>query len=110
MNIAQRGCGCLLTSIFGFIFTGIGIGGIIFFAQVITLDCKRIEPPTNQGECQLLSKSILPIATKKTIIPIESLRDVKLDVSYDDEDNSETYRVLILTQAEESIPLTFYYS
>ena len=110
MNQVEKALGCLGTVIFGVIFTGAGVAIMVFFGKTTTLDCKRLEPPTNQGQCELLSKSILPIASEETIIPIKSLMDAKLDISYDDEDNSETYRVLLLTNMEQSIPFTFYYS
>ena len=110
MNQIGKALGCLGTVIFSVVFIGAGVAIMVLVGKNTTFDCKRLEPPTNQGKCELASKSILPIASEETIIPIKDLIDAKLDISYDDEDNSETYRVLLLTNMEESIPLTFYYS
>ncbi len=97
--LGTMGCISLLMSI-----------GTFLAPNLYTFECRRLEPLTNQGKCELKSQGIL--GSESLFMSIESLQNAKVDelVSYDDDfGTSRTYRVVIVT-TEGNFPLTRVYT
>lgn len=97
--LGTMGCISLLMSVVMFL-----------YPNLYTFECRRLEPFTNQGKCELKSEGIL--GSESLFISIESLQNAKVDerVSYDDDfGTSKTYRVVIVT-TEGNLPLTQAYT
>ncbi|NEP57883.1 MAG: hypothetical protein F6K31_12805 [Symploca sp. SIO2G7] len=104
MSKKSKPVGCFGQFLLGLLLMGAGTMIVLLFVDLTTLECKRVEPPTNQGECQLSSQGVLD--SDVTIIPIKSLQGAKLKRSGR---RRTTYRIELLT-AEGTVPLTNIYS
>ncbi|MCG8367276.1 MAG: hypothetical protein MJA27_28550 [Pseudanabaenales cyanobacterium] len=102
----SQSSGCIGQFFGGLLLLGGGAICFLFFAKLTELECKRLEPPTNQGQCQLVSHGVFSSDT--TTISIKSLQGAKIQESRDSE-NDTTYRVVLLT-AEGSFPFNKVYS
>ncbi len=91
----------------GGIFMAVGLGVLWFMGARTTLVCDRPEPRT--GQCTLASANALGLNARSQTFPVAEVQRADLQVSVDDEDGSETYRVVLHTELGE-VPLTDYYS
>lgn len=98
--------GCLWNIIVGTMLLGAGILVALSAATVNTFECRRLEPPTNQGKCELSAQRIL--GSESISLPIESLQGAEVEESINSEETI-TYRVVILT-TEGNFPLTQHYT
>lgn len=92
------------------VFTGVVLTGVclivaLLVARVYTFECRRFEPPTNQGKCELISQWML--GKESQSFSIESLEGATVEEI--DGENGKVYRVLILT-TEGIFPLSQSYS
>lgn len=78
---------------------------LLVFGRKVTLNCDRNLPPA--GVCTLETTSF--INRRQTNFSVSALQQAVVDVSYGDEDSSDTYRVVLMTTNGE-VPFTGYYS
>ncbi|MFP5273980.1 hypothetical protein [Coleofasciculus sp.] len=92
----------LLLWLLSCILAAVGVG-VISFQSGSTLTCQR---GAKTGSCELVKSGL--VGSEVRTIPLESLRDVSLDLNLKN-DSNDTYRVVLLTGSEE-IPFTSHYS
>ncbi len=94
----------------GAIFLGMGTL-IALLSQAHAFECRRLEPLTNKGQCELGSRGIL--GSESLSLPIESLQDADIEKSVTrwsgrsgaSRRTTTTYRIVILT-TEGNFPLS----
>lgn len=89
--------------LFGGVFVLAGSAVVLFFGEVATLTCDRIE--MTQVACELTSKRLFK--ERVTSIPMGHLQGAEVDVNRDSD--GDTYRVVLVTQ-NGRIPFTNAYS
>ncbi|NER49594.1 MAG: hypothetical protein F6J86_25545 [Symploca sp. SIO1B1] len=104
MSKNSKPLGCFGQFFLGLLLMGGGGIALLFFVDLTTLECKRLEPSTNQGQCQLTSNGVL--GSDVTTIPIKSLQGAKLKGS---SGRGTTYRIELLT-AEGTVAVTGVYT
>jgi len=77
--------------------------GVIFFQSGSAIICQRV---AQTGSCELVKSGLVGAGVRT--IPLESLREVRVEINSRNESN-DTYRVILLTRSGE-IPLTPNYS
>ncbi|NES01151.1 MAG: hypothetical protein F6J86_46595 [Symploca sp. SIO1B1] len=105
MSKNSKPLGCFGQFFLGLLLMGAGGITLLLFVNLTTLECKRLEAATNQGQCQLTSNGVL--GSDVTTIPIKSLQGAKLKRSSGS--SRTTYRIELLT-AEGTVPVTNVYS
>ncbi len=102
----QRAMGCCGTMVFGTVFVSVGIGVMLVASKLYTFDCERLNPPSNQGQCEWVAQGLL--GSDRSTLPIETLEDADVEESRNS-DEGTTYRVVIRT-TEGTFPLSNSYS
>ncbi|MEQ9669059.1 hypothetical protein [Coleofasciculus sp. G2-EDA-02] len=92
----------LLLWLLSSILAAVGVG-VISFQRGSSLTCQR---GAKTGSCELVKSGL--VGSEVRTIPLESLRDVSLDLNLKN-DSNDSYRVVLLTGSEE-IPFTSHYS
>ncbi|NES18891.1 MAG: hypothetical protein F6K41_08175 [Symploca sp. SIO3E6] len=114
MSNNSKPLGCFGQFFYGLLLMGAGGIALLVFVNLTTLECKRLRPSSNQGQCQITSNGVL--GSDVTTIPIKSLQGAKLkrgsdrSATYRKKERviNATYRIELLT-AEGTIPLTNIY-
>ncbi len=87
------------TVLFGSVFVVAGLAAMVFFGELATLTCQRLEP--TQGSCQFVRSGLL--GSDETTIPLNQLQSAKVDVIASSK--GDTYRVVLLTDGGK-VPFT----
>lgn len=85
--------------LFGSVFVVAGLAAMVFFGELATLTCQRLEP--TQGSCQFVRSGLL--GSDETTIPLNQLQSAKVDVN--ESSKGDTYRVVLLTDGGK-VPFT----
>ncbi len=98
----KKPIGCFGSIALGSVLVVAGTAAMLFLAKLYTLDCERLDPPTNVGECELSSEGIF--GKESLSLPIASLENAEVDEKRSS-DGDRTYRVVLIT-SEGTFPLS----
>lgn len=101
----------IFMTLFGLIFLGAGLAVMWFMGALTTFTCPAAEAPGVRpaGVCTLTQTNVFGRVSRTVTMPATELLGADLDVSVDDDDDGETYRVVLRTERGE-VPFTDYYS